>query len=555
MSDDKSRNLNITAVQASGDNVGAVVSAEQNIPPGYYVDEPSVFTTMMGGEEGDADIAPPTYDDNNFVVDNGGQTNWPGIEHPPVYDGGQTNWPGIEHPPAYTTMAGGEEGEPIDTTQALGETGEPPIVGTTMALGEEGEPIDTTQALGETGEPPIVGTTLALGEEGEPIDTTQALGETGEPPIVGTTMALGEEGEPIDTTQAIGETGEPPILDTTMALGEEGEPIDTTQAVGENGEPPILDTTMALGEEGEPIDTTQAVGETGEPPILNTTMALGEEGDIDVTTMMGGEEGDAVEPSPSEEKPPVTTQAGGEEGEPGEDNEVSVTMMVGENGDIDVLDHDDPRFYLEPETVDVLDHDDPRFYLDPDQPNDWCGTTDDVVPKRPDDWCGTPPVEDPKSYEKFTEFLVGQVNKLLPGIYADVKAALYEEYGNDMYDNYEQLFTDHILRNFEKVYNEIKADFYNVDIEVAEPEPFCDLPLPEPQELPVCDLPGPYVQLEVADILSFDGRDGDVLNTLLGAAESSGNQQQVGSVEAQSGGAFSDLQQQALEPPITTDIV
>ncbi len=73
------------------------------------------------------------------------------------------------------------------------------------------------------------------------------------------------------------------------------------------------------------------------------------------------------------------------------------------------------------------------------------------------------PPENP-SYEDFTEFLTNQVNSILPDLYSTVKDAMYAELGNDMYDGYEQNFTNHVLQNYEHVYDEIKADFYGVEI-------------------------------------------------------------------------------------------
>ncbi|HPF47433.1 MAG TPA: hypothetical protein PK690_11235, partial [Emcibacteraceae bacterium] len=246
----------------------------------------------------------------------------------------------------------------------------------------------------------------------------------------------------------------PPIA-TTMALGEEGdigvEPPSPTLAIGEYGEPPIA-TTMALGEEGdigvEPPSPTLAIGEYGEPPIA-TTMALGEEGDIEV-------------------EPPAPTNAVGEYGEPPVD---VTTMAGGEEGDLEVT---------------PVDND------------DWCGTgpTDDPVVRDVPFVCGTGPIIGDKTYDEFASYLTNQVNNLLPELYAKIKNALYEEFGREMYDGYEERFTDYTLQNYEHVYAEIKEDFYHVD----QPYPVCDMPGPYefvdiPQ--PVCDMPGPYEFVDI----------------------------------------------------------
>ena len=215
--------------------------------------------------------------------------------------------------------------------------------------------------------------------------------------------------------------------------------------------PPIA-TTMALGEEGdigvEPPSPTLAIGEYGEPPIA-TTMALGEEGDIEV-------------------EPPAPTNAVGEYGEPPVD---VTTMAGGEEGDLEVT---------------PVDND------------DWCGTgpTDDPVVRDVPFVCGTGPIIGDKTYDEFASYLTNQVNNLLPELYAKIKNALYEEFGREMYDGYEERFTDYTLQNYEHVYAEIKEDFYHVD----QPYPVCDMPGPYefvdiPQ--PVCDMPGPYEFVDI----------------------------------------------------------
>ena len=458
-------------------------NAAQNIPPGYYVDdEPVIYTTMMGGEEGDIDFAPPPPINNDPVTTlAGGEEGDVGVT-PPV-----TNWPGIEHPVDVTTMAGGEEGD----------TGYPIKPPTTMVDNEDGsmggylpdhgdnpgglDGGDDNSIVGNSTVEPNGGETNWPGIEHPPIATTLAGGEEGEiivdppewidPPEV-TTLAGGEEGESIDVPEELFPVD--PI--TTMAGGEEGEPIDTTQALGETGEPPPLATTMAVGEEGEPIDTTQALGETGEPPPLATTMAVGEEGEPIDTTQALGETG---------EPPPIaTTLAVGEEG----DFEVT-TQAGGEEGDIEDF--------------------------------DW----ECIMP--------VPPT-DPKSYEKFTEFLVGQVNNLLPELYADIKLALYNEHGQDMYENYNQLFTDYVLQNYEHIYTEIKADFYDVG---EPPVVVCDIPLP------------------VEDIIDLNDQDNEI-DLLLGAiGEGTESHVAVNNQTEVQGALAVDTHQDVLEVPVHTDFV
>ena len=128
-----------------------------------------------------------------------------------------------------------------------------------------------------------------------------------------------------------------------------------------------------------------------------------------------------------------------------------------------------------------------------------------------------------------SDFLVNQVLNILPEIYADVKEALYKEYGQDMYANYNELFTDHIINNYEHIFNEIKQDFYNDDVFVG-PYPVCDLPPP---------IGGGEV-LDVQDVVDFstDDAEMDILLTAVGEGVETVNQisqpqQQQGVVSTQ----------------------
>ncbi|HPF47435.1 MAG TPA: DUF4114 domain-containing protein [Emcibacteraceae bacterium] len=65
---------------------------------------------------------------------------------------------------------------------------------------------------------------------------------------------------------------------------------------------------------------------------------------------------------------------------------------------------------------------------------------------------------------EFTKYLTAQVNNLLPDLYGTVKTALYEAYGESMYDNYNQLFAQYMEQNYSHIYDEIKTDFYGMDV-------------------------------------------------------------------------------------------
>lgn len=76
--------------------------------------------------------------------------------------------------------------------------------------------------------------------------------------------------------------------------------------------------------------------------------------------------------------------------------------------------------------------------------------------------------------ENFIVYLAEQMNSLLPDLYNQVKQEIYDQYGDAMYDNYERIFADYVQENYEHIYNEIKAGYYDRDfgdgLVVAPPE-------------------------------------------------------------------------------------
>lgn len=84
------------------------------------------------------------------------------------------------------------------------------------------------------------------------------------------------------------------------------------------------------------------------------------------------------------------------------------------------------------------------------------------------DWKSAPPPpvngQNGDGDSDFARYLTTQVNNLLPDLYGTVKSALYDVYGDEMYGNYEELFAQYLKQNYSHIYNEIKTDFYGMDV-------------------------------------------------------------------------------------------